>query len=324
MQSFFNDYILDLFCWWCFTDKLPWDSLPFQLPPNWENMFASLFSKHHRLIANPSDLSNDQWKNPGWLGVVQGMTSYRSFIGILISRSKNKSKKPVCVPTPTAPPPKTGSRSPEVRLHHRHQRQRGDGGASPMVCVAMFLVWWCVWFLMVGEKSLISGLFWVSHWVCKPVVVVLGFPFSPNWSCKQSRFHTWNPNDPLFWLDGWSQRWRTNRFQLDSDCDAVIRLMEQILHHLGCVKPCNGINNLSTGAGFPFISSISFICSNYWFTSLDMILKGKQLDISSGRFATPLAARDNWSVTSSTRDPLALGQALAFNSTSAAAFNRAP
>ena len=61
-------------------------------------------------------------------------------------------------------------------------------------------------FLTVGEKRLISKLFWVSHWVCKPVVVVLGFPFSPNWSCKQSQFHTWNPNDPLFWLDGWSQR----------------------------------------------------------------------------------------------------------------------
>ena len=127
-------------------------------------------SKHHRLIANPSDLSNDQWKNPGWLGVVQGMTSYRSFIGILISRSKNKSKKPVCVPTSTAPPPKTGSRSPEVRLHHRHQWQRGDGGASPMVCVAMFFgVMVCVIFDGWRKKSYIR--------------TVLGFPLGMQTGC---------------------------------------------------------------------------------------------------------------------------------------------
>jgi len=31
----------------------------------------------------------------------------------------------------------------------------------------------------------------------------------------------------------------------------LILLMEDILHHLGCIKPCHsGINYISTGAGF--------------------------------------------------------------------------
>ena len=36
---------------------------------------------------------------------------------------------------------------------------------------------------------------------------------------------------------------------LKFDGNTEILLMEEILHHLGCIRPCR-INNLSTGAGF--------------------------------------------------------------------------
>ena len=53
------------------------------------------------------------------------------------------------------------------------------------------------------------------------------------------------------------------RFKLFAKTIPLILLMEEILHHLGCIKPCkvnNRIFTISTGAGF-FLSTVVFVQS---------------------------------------------------------------
>ena len=67
------------------------------------------------------------------------------------------------------------------------------------------------------------------------------------------------------------------RFKLFAKTIPLILLMEEILHHLGCIKPCkvnNRIFTISTGAGF-FLSTVVFPI----FQSRVLLVGGSSMDM---------------------------------------------